>query len=211
VFERFRQADSSPTRAHGGLGIGLAIVRNLVEAHGGSVSVSSPGRNQGATFTVDLPTPIDAPRPSARSTSRGGGRPWHPPGEVPSLAEIHVLVVDDDDDTRDAVRHLLEQAGARVSTAASASAAFQALSGEPPDVLLSDIGMPGEDGISLIQRVRGLDPDRGGRVSAAALTAYTQPSDRERALSAGFQAFLAKPVDPRELAAAVARLAGRAT
>jgi CheY-like chemotaxis protein len=128
---------------------------------------------------------------------------------VPSLAEIHVLVVDDDVDTLEAVRHLLEQAGARVSTAASASSAFQSLAGEPPDVLLSDIGMPGEDGISLIRRVRELDPERGGRVPAAALTAYTQASDRERALSAGFQAFLAKPVDPRELAAAVARLAGR--
>ncbi len=212
VFERFRQADSSPTRAHGGLGIGLAIVRNLVEAHGGSVSASSPGRNQGATFVVDLPTPLDAPSPSARSGARGAaGRPWHPPGEAPSLAEIHVLVVDDDDDTLDALRHLLELAGARVSTATSASAAFQAISGERPDVLLSDIGMPGEDGISLIRRVRALDPERGGTLPAAALTAYTQVSDRERALSAGFQAFLAKPVDPRELAAAVARLAGRSS
>ncbi len=209
VFERFRQGDSSPTRAHGGLGIGLAIVRHLVEAHGGSVSAASPGRGQGATFTVDLPTPLDAPRPPPRPSARGTARPWQPPGEVPSLAEVHVLVVDDDDDTLDALRHLLEQAGARVSTAASAVAAFQAISGEPPDVLLSDIGMPGEDGISLIRRVRGLDPERGGRVPAAALTAYTQPADRDRALSAGFQAFLAKPVDPRELAAAVARLAGR--
>jgi CheY-like chemotaxis protein len=133
----------------------------------------------------------------------------HPPGEVPSLAEIHVLVVDDDDDTLDALRHLLEQAGARVSTAGSAAAAFRSLEGEPPDVLLSDIGMPGEDGLSLIRRVRGLDPARGGRVPAAARTAYTQPADRDRAFSAGFQAFLAKPIDPRELAAAVARLAGR--
>ena len=209
VFERFRQGDSSPTRAHGGLGIGLAIVRHLVEAHGGSVSASSPGRNQGAVFTVDLPTPLDAPRSPPRTAPRSAGRPWHPPGEVPSLSDLHVLVVDDDDDTLDALRHLLEQAGARVSTAASASSAFQTLVGEPPDVLLSDIGMPGEDGVSLIRRVRGLEPDRGGSVPAAALTAYTQPSDRERALSAGFQTFLAKPVDPRELAAAVARLAGR--
>jgi len=209
VFERFRQGDSSPTRAHGGLGIGLAIVRHLVEAHGGSVSASSPGRNQGATFTVDLPVLGDAPRTAARPLPRGGVRPWHPPGDIPSLGGLHVLVVDDDDDTLDALRHLLEQSGARVSTASSASTAFQALAGEPPDVLLSDIGMPGEDGFSLIRRVRGLDPERGGKVPAAALTAYTQPSDRDRALSAGFQAFLAKPVDPRELAAAVARLAGR--
>ena len=209
VFERFRQGDSSPTRAHGGLGIGLAIVRHLVEAHGGSVSASSPGRNQGATFTVDLPTPIDAPRAPARPAPRGGNRPWHPPGEIPSLAGIHVLVVDDDADTLDALRHLLEQSGARVSTASSAPSAYQAVAGEPPDVILSDIGMPGEDGLSLIRKVRQLDPDRGGRVPAAALTAYTQASDRERALSAGFQAFLAKPVDPRELAAVVARLAER--
>ena len=118
-------------------------------------------------------------------------------------------MVDDDDDTLDALRHLLEQSGARVSTASSASSAFQAVAGEPPDVLLSDIGMPGEDGLSLIRKVRQLDPDRGGTVPAAALTAYTQASDRERALSAGFQAFLAKLVDPRELAAVVARLAGR--
>jgi CheY-like chemotaxis protein len=120
-----------------------------------------------------------------------------------------VLVVDDDADTLDAVRHLLEQAGARVSTAGSAADAFRCVEEARPDVLLSDIGMPGEDGCSLIRRVRGLGPERGGEVPAAALTAYTQAADRERALSAGFQAFLAKPVDPRELAAAVARLVGR--
>ena len=208
VFERFRQGDSSPTRAHGGLGIGLAIVRHLVEAHGGSVSAASAGRNQGATLTVDLPTPLDTPRHPTRPSQRGPARPWHPPGEVPSLAGTHVLVVDDDEDTLEAVRHLLEQAGARVTAVGSAGAAFQALEGEPPDVLLSDIGMPGEDGISLIRRIRALDPERGGKVPAAAITAYTQPADRERVLSAGYQAFLAKPVDPRELAAAVARLAG---
>jgi len=209
VFERFRQADSSPTRAHGGLGIGLAIVRHLVEAHGGSVAAASAGRNQGACLTVDLPLPIDLPRPEPRQT----GRSW--PRLAPGLTDdqilsgLHVLVVDDDDDTLEAVRHLLEQVGARVSTAATAADAFQALGVEPPDVLLSDIGMPGEDGISLIRRIRGLDPDQGGRVPAAALTAYTQPSDRERALGAGFQAFLAKPVDPLELAETVARLGGR--
>lgn len=209
VFERFRQADSSPTRAHGGLGIGLAIVRHLVEAHGGSVAAASAGRNQGACLTVDLPLPIDLPRPEPRQT----GRSW--PRLTPGLTDdhilsgLHVLVVDDDADTLEAVRHLLEQAGARVSTAATAADAFQALAVEPPDVLLSDIGMPGEDGISLIRRIRGLDPDHGGLVPAAALTAYTQASDRERALGAGFQAFLAKPVDPLELAEAVARLGGR--
>jgi CheY-like chemotaxis protein/two-component sensor histidine kinase len=209
VFERFRQADSSPTRAHGGLGIGLAIVRHLVEAHGGSVAAASAGRNQGACLTVDLPLPIDLPRQESRQT----GRSW--PRLAPGLTDgqklsgMHVLVVDDDADTLEAVRHLLELAGARVSTASTAADAFRALAVEPPDVLLSDIGMPGEDGISLIRRIRGLDPDQGGQVPAAALTAYTQASDRDRALGAGFQAFLAKPVDPLELAEAVARLAGR--
>jgi PAS domain S-box-containing protein len=209
VFERFRQGDSSPTRAHGGLGIGLAIVRHLVEAHGGSVAAASGGRNRGACFTVDLPIPIDAPRVEARGPAHPAPRAVLAPLEGTNLADLHVLVVDDDVDTLEAVRHLLEQAGARVSTAASASEAFHVLADEPPDVLLSDIGMPGEDGISLIRRVRGLDPARGGQVPAAALTAYTQPADRDLALGAGFQAFLAKPVDPRELAAAVARLAGR--
>jgi CheY-like chemotaxis protein len=209
VFERFRQADSSPTRAHGGLGIGLAIVRHLVEAHGGSVAAASAGRNKGACLTVDLPLPIDVPRGDPRATGRPGPRLAPATEGVPSLSDLHVLVVDDDVDTLEAVRQLLEQAGARVSTASSAAEAFQAFTGEPPDVLLSDIGMPGEDGISLILRVRELDPARGGQVPAAALTAYTQPSDRDRALGAGFHAFLAKPVDPRELASAVARLAGR--
>jgi PAS domain S-box-containing protein len=209
VFERFRQGDSSPTRAHGGLGIGLAIVRHLVEAHGGSVAASSPGRNRGACFTVDLPLPIEAPRHESRPAERPGPRAATGAGAMADLRDVHVLVVDDDVDTLEALRHLLEQAGARVSTAASAPDAFQALSGEPPDVLLSDIGMPGEDGISLIRRVRSLDPSRGGQVPAAALTAYTQEVDRARALGAGFQAYLAKPVDPRELAEAVARLAGR--
>jgi len=209
VFERFRQADSSPTRAHGGLGIGLAIVRHLVEAHGGSVAAASAGRNQGACFTVDLPLPIDLSRAEPRLPGRSGSRPGLAASEVASLSDLHILVVDDDVDTLEAVRQLLEQAGARVSTASSAADAFQALTGEVPDVLLSDIGMPGEDGISLIQRIRGLDPAQGGRVPAAAITAYTQASDRDRALGAGFQAFLAKPVDPRELAEVVARLAGR--
>ncbi len=204
VFERFRQADSSPTRAHGGLGIGLAIVRHLVEAHGGSVAAASPGRNKGTVLTVDLPRPPEVERPAQPELVWGKGS-----RDAVSLSRVHVLLVDDDADTLDALRHLLEQAGARVSTASSASAAFQALGAEPPDVLVSDIGMPGEDGLSLIRRVRGLDPSRGGAVPAAALTAYTQPADRERVLGAGFQAFLAKPVDPRELAAAVARLVGR--
>jgi CheY-like chemotaxis protein len=132
------------------------------------------------------------------------------PGPALHLEALKVLVVDDDPDTLEALRHLLEQSGARVVVAASAEEALEALRQAPPDVLLSDIGLPGEDGLSLIRRVRGLDPRGGGAVPAAALTAYTQAEDRARALGAGYQVFLSKPVDPAELTAALARLAGRA-
>jgi len=204
VFERFRQADQSSTRAHGGLGIGLAIVRHLVEAHGGTVAVESPGRGRGATFTVALPVHA-ARRAPAAGADAGEGAERAGQG----LVALKVLVVDDDADTLRAVKQLLEQAGAEVTAAASASEALAALERSLPDVLLSDIGMPGEDGFSLIKKVRGLDPARGGRVPAAALTAYTRSEDRRQALLAGYQMCLAKPVDPAELTAGVARLAGR--
>jgi PAS domain S-box-containing protein len=205
VFERFRQADQSSTRAHGGLGIGLAIVRHLVEAHGGTVAVESPGRGRGATFTVDLPVQT-ARRTQAAAASPGDGAERTGQG----LQELKVLIVDDDAETLQVVRQLLEQAGAEVTAATSASEALAALERSLPDVLLSDIGMPDEDGFSLIRKVRGLDAARGGRIPAAALTAYTQSEDRRQALLAGYQMYLAKPVDPAELTAAVARLAGRA-
>ena len=208
VFERFRQADSSPTRAHGGLGIGLAIVRHLVEAHGGSVSASSAGRNQGACFTVELPVPGDPVRPAARPAPQPAA-PAPPATHEAILGGVEVLVVDDDPDTLEALGQLLAHAGARVTAAGSAAEALRAIGERRPDVLLSDVGMPGEDGISLIRRVRSLDRERGGSLPAAALTAYTQAADRERALAAGFQAFLSKPVDPRTLATTLARLVGR--
>lgn len=204
VFERFRQADQSSTRAHGGLGIGLAIVRHLVEAHGGTVAVESAGRGRGATFTVDLP--VHAAR---RAPAAGAAPADEAASGRQALEALRVLVVDGDADTLRAVRQLLEQAGAEVTAATSASEALAALERSLPDVLLSDIGMPGEDGLSLIERVRGLDPARGGRVPAAALTAQAQSEDRRQALLAGYQMYLAKPVDPAELTAAVARLAGR--
>jgi CheY-like chemotaxis protein/anti-sigma regulatory factor (Ser/Thr protein kinase) len=207
VFERFRQADSSSTRLHGGLGLGLAIVRYLVEAHGGSVSAASEGPGRGATFTVRLPvTPVRTRRvplaPDAGAVEAAARR-------FATLDRVRVLVVDDDPDTIEVVRQVLESAGAQVIAAASAREALAALSARPPDVLLSDLGMPGEDGYAFIRKVRSLDPARGGRVPAAALTAYTRSEDRREALLAGFQVYLPKPVEPAELTAAVARLAGR--
>jgi signal transduction histidine kinase/CheY-like chemotaxis protein len=205
LFERFRQADSSSTRVHGGLGLGLALVRHLVEAHGGAVSATSDGPGRGAAFTVRLPVTPARPRRGevARQAPRGELRP------LAGLERVRVLVVDDDPDTLEVVRQVLEAAGALVTSVGSAGAALAALSSRPPDVLLSDLGMPGEDGLTLIRKVRSLEPSHGGRVPAAALTAYTQAEDRTEALLAGFQVYLAKPVEPSELTAAVARLAGR--
>jgi len=210
LFERFRQLDSSTTRAHGGLGLGLAIVRHLVEAHGGTVAGDSPGPGQGSTFTVRLP--VIQPRPRLRTGEYPAvaASPQLSDSPVQSLASLRVLVVDDDSDTRAALRHLLEAAGAEVTAAASADEALEALRRAPPDVLVSDIGMPGKDGYDLIRLIRALAPEQGGRVPAAALTAYAQPDHRRAALQAGYQLYLPKPVEPAALAEAVAHLAGRA-
>ena len=210
LFERFRQADSSSTRAHGGLGLGLALVRHLVEAHGGSVRAESDGRGRGSTFVVRLPSAAPrraqavpaAPRAAVPLSADG---PW----PLAGLSRLRVLVVDDDPDSREVVREVLEQAGAVVAVAGSAPEALRAIAERPPDVLLSDLGMPGEDGYQLMRRVRALDPVAGGSVPAAALTAYTQAENRRAAQEAGFQGYLSKPIDPAELTAAVARLAGR--
>lgn len=202
VFERFRQADASTTRQHGGLGLGLALVRQLAELHGGSVTVASPGEGLGATFTVRLPMPIA--RPSEGFDPAGAGF------ELGfDLAGVSVLVVDDEPDARNLAKRLLEECRADVSTAGSAAEAFDLLCRVRPDVVVSDVGMPGEDGYTFIRRVRALPPESGGRTPAAALTAFARSEDRRRALIAGFQSHVTKPVEPMELVAVVASLAGR--
>jgi PAS domain S-box-containing protein len=202
VFDRLRQADSTSTRAHGGLGIGLAIVRHLVELHGGAVSAESEGEGKGATLTVELPvsgmagTPRSAPDAAAEE------------GAV-RLDGVRVMVVDDEADTRDLLSFSLRNYGAEVTALGSASEALAAIQRDKPDVLVSDIGLPGDDGYALIRKVRALDEERGGRVPAAALTAYAKDEDRHRAIAAGFQAHVPKPVELAALASVVASLAGR--
>jgi signal transduction histidine kinase len=208
VFDRFRQAESSITRSHGGLGLGLSIVRHLVELHGGTVHVDSPGEGQGTTFSVRLP--VRSPE-SAAERLGAGARPQEVEEEEapspPPLAGLHVLVMDDEADTRDLVAMALAHGGARVTAVSSVAAALDALDREIPDALVSDIGMPGEDGYSLMRKVRLRAADQGGRLPALALTAYARAEDRQQALTAGFQVHVPKPVDPDRLVAAVADLA----
>jgi signal transduction histidine kinase len=207
VFDRFRQADGSTTRTHGGLGLGLAIARHLVELHGGAISADSEGEGRGASFTVRLPL---APPPSASAgPERAAGGATSPLERPAGLKGLRVLVVEDETDTRELVAFALTAAGAEVKAAARAREALDTLEGWTPDVLVSDIGMPGVDGYAFIVEVRRREAGSGGRVPAVALTAYAGVEDRRRAISAGFQTHLAKPLDPAEIVAAVAGLAGR--
>ena len=209
VFERFRQAEMGTTRRHAGLGLGLAIVRHLVELHGGTVKAESEGEGKGSTFIVRLP--VRAVRAAEETTARAE-RPARPEASdaasaTHTLEGVKVLIVDDEPDARRLLTELLSQRGAEVSAAASAAEALETLQAWRPDVLLCDIGMPDGDGYELIRRVRELPLERGGRTPAAALTAYAGPADRARALASGFQTHVAKPVEPAELAAVVAGLA----
>jgi hypothetical protein len=203
VFDRFRQADSTSTRKYGGLGLGLAIVRHLVELHGGTVNAESPGPDQGATFTVRLPLMEERVEPARPGQGAEGGN------ASMRLDGVKVLVVDDELDMRDFLSVSLRQYGADVTALASVGEAVEALEREKPDVLVSDIGMPGEDGYALIRKVRALGPERGGQVPAAALTGFAQDEDTTRVLSAGYQVHLPKPVEPSQLAHVVGTLAGR--
>ncbi len=208
VFDRFRQAESTITRSHGGLGLGLSIVRHLVELHGGSVAVHSEGEGKGATFTVRLPVrqSVTDEAESLDDTLDVRSRVWDSNG---LLAGVRVLVVEDEDDTRELLLTALEQCGAQVTAVASAAEALASFDRLPPDVLVSDLAMPEEDGFSLIRKIRSRTAGQGGEIPAAALTAYARTEDRIRALAAGFQRHLPKPIDPSELIAAVATLAGR--
>ena len=208
VFERFRQGDSSSTRPHGGLGLGLALVRDLVELHGGTVQASSAGRDQGATFTVKLPV-IGAVRPPAPELPPAAPESATMAALAGSLRGVNVLLVDDEADARDLFKAVLEGSGARVTAVGSGAEAYSSFTTSPPDVVVSDIEMPEENGYDLIRRLRGLPEERGGRIPAAALTAYARAEDRIRALRAGFQHHVTKPVQPAELVAVVASLVRR--
>ncbi|MEO7109018.1 MAG: ATP-binding protein [Polyangiaceae bacterium] len=206
VFERFRQADGTTTRRHGGLGLGLALVRHLAEAHGGTVHVESAGKELGATFTVVLPVEaVQQPRPEAESTAFDSSKS-HPVAAPGLLSGVSVLVVDDEPDARDLVATLLKLRGADVTTAGSVEEALAVFEIQTPTILVSDIGMPTADGYSLIQRMRALRLETAG-IPAIALTAYAREEDRRRAIAAGFQAYLAKPVEPEALVRAVSDLA----
>ena len=212
VFDRFRQQDSSTTRRTGGLGLGLAIVRQLVELHGGTVRAESRGRGQGAVFTVLLPA-LAAPRAEPPFVDRRGAGPGAAPDDAGSIERrlegTTVLVIDDEPDGRAIAAHVLQVAGAGVFTAAGAVEALELVRRHRPDVILCDIGMPDHDGYEFLRWVRSLDPDAGGRTPAAAFTAYARTKDRDRALRSGYEMHLVKPVEPTALVSAVETLAGR--
>ena len=210
VFERFRQADQKTTRQHGGLGLGLAIVRHLVELHGGTVGADSPGEGLGATFVVKLPiVPVYQKETAAGRVQPTAGDALHTYDCPERLDGLKVLVVDDEVDTRDLLKVWIGQCGPKVVTAGSAVEALATLEEMRPDLLISDIGMPGEDGYELIRKVRALPAGRGGKIPAIALTAYARTEDRLRALRAGYQMHIAKPVELAELVAVMASLVGR--
>jgi PAS domain S-box-containing protein len=203
VFEHFRQADASVTRNHGGLGLGLAIVRHLVELHGGEVAVTSPGVGQGATFSLRLPL-LSGNNQGAAKTKNTTTAKIKP--DLTSLQGIRVLVVDDDLDNRKLLTILLEQHQAEVMTVASAMEVSSVLKGFKPDILVSDIGMPDVDGYTLLRSIRCLSPEQGGQIPAIAVTAYARPEEAQQALACGFQRHLSKPIDANELVSAIAEL-----
>jgi signal transduction histidine kinase/CheY-like chemotaxis protein len=200
VFDRFRQGDSSVSRLHGGLGLGLAIVRHIVELHGGSVQASSAGEGRGATFTIQLPLARDDMRVADAAPPAESGVP----AGSAALQNRTLFVVEDHDDARELIAGVLTTAGARVVAVATAEDALARAAGTRPDLLVADLGLPGEDGYVLLERIRGLHPD----LPALALTAYARAADRDRALAAGFQRHIVKPVDPDQLVQIIVALLG---
>jgi PAS domain S-box-containing protein len=204
VFDRFRQADSSTTRRHGGLGLGLSIVRQIVELHGGTVAASSPGEGRGATFTIRLP--IDRESGAAAPSETAARGPLHAAGPSSALRGRKVLVVEDHDDARELVASVIGAAGAEVTSATSTGEALKLLGETAPDLLVADLGLPGEDGYTLLKRIRSMNTPYAAGLPAVALTAYARPSDRDRALAVGFLRYVIKPVDPEELVAVLASI-----
>ena len=205
LFDRFSQADGSTTRKHGGLGLGLSIVKNLVELHGGTVQAKSAGEGLGATFVVQLP--LRAAKTQAEELPHPLGGVFALPidREAMNLGGVKVLIVDDEPDARELVQRFLSECGANPALAASAVEAQQVLASFAPDVIISDIGMPEQDGYEFMRAVR----DRGDQTPAIALTAFARSEDRIRSIQSGYQMHLPKPVEPAELVAIVASLAGR--
>jgi CheY-like chemotaxis protein/two-component sensor histidine kinase len=212
LFDRFRERDAAATRRPGGLGVGLSLVKRLVELHGGHVTARSRGENQGATFIVALPLavvydgavgPVDRQHPRSQLSSPVGGL------DLPSLAGVEVLVVDDEPDVRDLLRRVLQHRDATVHLASGARDAIDLVRLQRPHVIISDIGMPNIDGYEMIRLIRSLPEAQGGKTPAIALTAFARSEDRRRAMMAGFQVHIAKPAEPAELVATVASLAGR--
>jgi CheY-like chemotaxis protein len=209
VFDRFRQAEGSISRKQGGLGLGLAVARHLVELHGGTITAESEGVGKGAIFIVDLPLAQERRDPARaeerrREVERRGSR-----SGVVRLDGVHVLLVEDDDDSRKLLGTMLKRYGARVTSTKSAEEALHAIESEVPDVMVSDIGMPDQDGYELIRKLRALPAEKGGNVPAIALTGYASRKDRERALSSGYHQHMAKPIEQVDLINTIAALIGR--
>jgi PAS domain S-box-containing protein len=209
VFDRFRQAEGSISRKQGGLGLGLAVARHLVELHGGTISAESEGLGRGTMFTVDLPLAQERRDPARAEERRREVERRRSRKVAIRLDGLHVLLVEDDDDSRKLIGTMLKRYGARVTSTKTAKEALSVFDGELPDLLISDIGMPDEDGYELIRKLRSAPPDRGGLIPAIALTGYASRKDRERALAAGYQQHMAKPVEQADMIAAIAALVGR--